>query len=221
MFSVIVISKDQPEYIKDFERALERYNHLYVIDRPTKNYPSGIPSVVNHYGEGFLAGRMRDIGALFFNGDDILFLDGDKVPKGNLDSLDMIPYDCVLLGTENDKRKFFDGTTHEVKVPVDFDAQWNGVYSCGILIRKNLIKRLREVNDGRIFNAVFDGCWGEEDTWNGDIMFREGWKVGCTSDVILSGIVTGIADGNESKMDGLCTNFFKRLELRKKVFGSC
>lgn len=215
MFSVVVITKDQPEYIPEFEEVLHDYNHVYVIDRPTVEYPINIPCIVNYYGEGFLAGRMRDMGASCFYDSDILFLDGDKVPQGDLKSLDAIPYDCVLLGTKNDKRDFFDGTTHLIELDDPY-MQYNGVYSCGILLRKNLISRLRELNNGRIFNPVFNGRWGEEDTWNGDIMFHEKFTVGCTSDVVLSGIVEGINGDNEWKNTDLAINFLKRLQLREQ-----
>lgn len=216
MFSVVVITKDQPEYIPAFEEVLRDYNHVYVIDRPTVEYPINIPCIVNYYGEGFLAGRMRDIGASCFYDSDILFFDGDKVPQGDLKSLDALPYDCVLLGTKNDTRDFFDGTTHAVELLNPY-MQYNGVYSCGILLRKNVISRLREVNGGRIFNPVFDGHWGEEDTWNGDIIFHDKFTVGCTSDVVLSGVVEGITKNNEWKANELAINFLKRLQLRTQI----
>lgn len=66
MFSAVVITKDQPEYIPEFEEVIHDYNHVYVIDLPTVEYPINIPCIVNYYGEGFLAGRMRDMGASCF-----------------------------------------------------------------------------------------------------------------------------------------------------------
>ena len=78
---IVIITKDQPEYVPIFEEFLRGYEHVYVIDRPTKEYPSNIPAIVNRAGDGFLAGRMRDLGATVFAGEDILFLDGGKVPS--------------------------------------------------------------------------------------------------------------------------------------------
>ena len=76
---VVVITRNQPLEIPKFEECLKGFDRLYVIDRPSVEYPAGIPSIYNYSGDGFLAGRMRDIGALAFAGEDILFLDGDKV----------------------------------------------------------------------------------------------------------------------------------------------
>lgn len=203
---VVVISKDQPSYIAAFEAVLSSFEHIYVIDRPTVQYPSNIPAIINTWGTGFLAGRMRDLGATYFGDtDDILFLDGDKVPSGNLESLQDMPYDCILLGTKNDTRKkfsdgslLFDGTTHKFSFHEDKLHLYNNCYSCGILYRKHLIKRFRELNAGRIFHPWFDGRYGNEDIWNGDIMNYEGYNVGCTSEVVLDGKIEG---GSTKKLD--------------------
>ena len=50
---------------------------------------------------------MRDIGALAFAGEDILFLDGDKIPQGDLRAVENAPFDCVLLGVQNDDSKMY------------------------------------------------------------------------------------------------------------------
>lgn len=242
---VVVISHNQAKYIPDFERVLCNYEHVYVIDRPSEPYPSGIPAIYNLVGNGFLAGRMRDIGATCFPDSDILFLDGDKVPSGNLASLDNMPFECILLGVENDPRThFFDGTTHAISLPEDPLEQINGCYSCGILYRKKLIKRFREINEGRIFHPCFDGTWGDEDSWNGDIINCEHIPIGCTSEVILGGSIGGCkVNGNRvrdpkememlfknpeeffkmnqdyQKLQQLVLNFTRRCELRRKIYG--
>jgi hypothetical protein len=234
--NIVVISHNQPLEIPKFEEALRDFNHIYVIDRPTVEYPDDINAIYNYNGEGFLAGRMRDLGAINFPPEDILFLDGDKVPKGDLHALESMPFDCVLLGVENDPRDYFDGTTHRVNLPEDPMVQINGCYSCGILYRKELIRRFREINCGRIFHPLFDGTWGDEDSWNGDIMNIEGWNVGCTNEVVLSGEIGGckinrnyvtpenIDDIGSKKMTDLgklsqlMINFKKRCWLRKQVY---
>ena len=114
---VVVITRDQPLEIPKFEECLKGFDHIYVIDRPSVEYPAGIPAIYNFSGDGFLAGRMRDLGALSFAGEDILFLDGDKVPQGDLSAVENAPFDCVLLGVQNDKREYFDGTTHSITLP--------------------------------------------------------------------------------------------------------
>ncbi len=213
---VVVITKDQPEYIQRFEVVLDGYDHIYVIDRPSVEYPAGIPAIYNFSGDGFLAGRMRDIGALAFAGEDILFLDGDKVPQGNLRAVENAPFDCVLLGVQNDKRDYFNGTTHSITLP-DIHYQGNGCYTCGILYRADLIKTFRKYNEGRIFHPIFDGTWGEEDTWNGDIMNHEKASVGVVSDCWLTGTIGGWTD---PKLQQLATNFARRIKLRIK-WGFC
>lgn len=210
---VVVITKDQPLEIPKFEECLKDFDHVYVVDRPTVKYPSGIPAIYNYNGDGFLAGRMRDLGALSFAGEDILFLDGDKIPQGNLRSVEDAPFDCVLLGVQHDKRvEYFDGTTHSITLP-DIRLQANGCYTCGILYRAELIKTFRKYNEGRIFHPIFDGTWGEEDTWNGDIMNHEQVSVGVVHDVILTGTIGGWSN---PKLPQLVSNFVKRLELRNK-----
>lgn len=209
---VVVITKDQPLEIPKFEECLKDFDHVYVVDRPTVKYPSGIPAIYNYNGDGFLAGRMRDLGALSFAGEDILFLDGDKIPQGNLRSVESAPFDCVLLGVQHDKREYFDGTTHSITLP-DIRLQANGCYTCGILYRAELIKTFRKYNEGRIFHPIFDGTWGEEDTWNGDIMNHEKVSIGVVHDVILTGTIGGWSN---PKLPQLVSNFVKRLELRNK-----
>ena len=211
---IVIITKDQPEFVPIFEEFLRGYEHLYVIDRPTKDYPSSIPAIVNKAGDGFLAGRMRDLGATVFAGEDILFLDGDKVPLGDLKSVENAPFDCVLLGVHDDTRKYFDGTTHSITLP-PIEYQGNGCYTCGILYRAPLIDTFRRYNRGRIFHPVFDGTWGEEDTWNGDIMNYEHVNIGVVHDVHLTGEIGGIAD---PKLKQLAENFAKRLALRAQHF---
>ena len=209
---VVVITRDQPLEIPKFEECLKDFDHVYVVDRPTIKYPSGIPAIYNYNGDGFLAGRMRDLGALSFAGEDILFLDGDKIPQGNLRSVESSPFDCVLLGVQHDKREYFDGTTHSITLP-DIRLQANGCYTCGILYRAELIKTFRKYNEDRIFHPIFDGTWGEEDTWNGDIMNHEKVSIGVVHDVILTGTIGGWSN---PKLPQLVSNFVKRIELRNK-----
>ena len=209
---VVVITRNQPLEIPKFEECLKGFDRLYVIDRPSVEYPAGIPAIYNFSGDGFLAGRMRDIGALAFAGEDILFLDGDKVPIGDLSAVENAPFDCVLLGVQNEKRKYFDGTTHQITLP-DIHYQGNGCYTCGILYRSSVISTFRKYNEGRIFHPTFDGTWGEEDTWNGDIMNHEKISIGVVSDCLLSGTIGG---WENPKLPQLVSNFVKRLALREK-----
>lgn len=228
MFKCVVISKDQPEYISQFESALANIDHVYVLDRCTKPYPDNIPILTNNEGTGFLAGKARNIGAEYFNGNDILFLDGDKPPVvGDLNILNNYPeYDCILLSCENDnrlkldKKIFKDNSTIEYHISDPINP-YNYVFSCGILLRHKLISYLKTINDGYIFNPCFYGNFGEEDTWIGDcISFTYNinhFKIGTTREVILNGNLTGLEKNTanyNSRYNQLQTNFIKRMQLR-------
>ncbi len=221
MFKCVIISKDQSKYISYFENELKNIEHVYVIDRPTEEYPKNIKAIYNYEGTGFLAGKMRDIGANYFNYDsDILFLDGDKFPiKGNIENLDKINGDIILLPILNDKRKIFldlpENTTKEYFIKDKTNPQ-NFVYSCGILLRKNFIDYVKNINnDGRIFKEIFDGNFGEEDRFLGDIVSCTGkFKIVITNTIILNGEFNGMKDREESFLE----NFNKRLKLKFGLF---
>ena len=103
---IIVINKDQENTIIPMENKIHDFNHVFCFDRYKPNVD--VPAVYNTEGEGFLAGKCRDIGASHFNYEgDFLFLDGDKIPEGNLSLLPTFGYDCVLLGVGmQDHREF-------------------------------------------------------------------------------------------------------------------
>lgn len=221
MFKCVVISKDQSKYIPYFEKSLKNIEHIYVIDRPTEEYPKNIPTLYNYEGTGFLAGKMRDLGANYFNYDsDILFLDGDKYPiKGNLEKLDKIEGDIIMLPILNDKRIIFnnlqENNTKEYIIKDKTNPQ-NFVYSCGILLRKRFIDYVRKINnDGRIFKEIFDGNFGEEDRFLGDIVScTENFKIVITNTIILNGEFNGLKD----REDSFLINFNKRLKLKFGLF---
>jgi hypothetical protein len=216
----IIISHNQSKYIKYFEEKLKDIEHLYVIDRPTEIYAKNINAIYNFNGSGFLAGYCRDLGASKYNyDDDLLFLDGDKFPiKGNLEELNNIPGDVVLLSVENDIRKIFNelvpNTTKEYIIK-DKINPYNNVFSCGILLRKRFINHVRKINnDGRIFKEIFDGNFGEEDTFLGDVVSynydKEKFSIYITNKIILNGGFSCEKDRNEE----LIVNFAKRNRLK-------
>ena len=219
-FKTIVISHNQSKYIKYFEEKLNDIEHLYVIDRPTELYDKNINAIYNLNGSGFLAGYCRDLGASKYNYDgDLLFLDGDKYPvKGDLKELENIPGDIVLLPVEKDPRKIFKelepNTTREYIIK-DKINPYNNVFSCGILLRKRFIDYVRKINnDGRIFKQIFDGNFGEEDTFLGDVVSynyeKEKFSIYITNKIILNGNLNGSKD----RLDELLVNFEKRNRLK-------
>lgn len=225
---VIIINKDQQKYVKKMKKRLcsEKYGiePLFVFDRckPVKN----CNYIHNTTGEGFLAGQMRDLGAAEID-DDILFLDGDKIPNGDIihdiNSLKM-KYDCICYGLKpkyetSDYRKFMHNKNTDDIVPFQknkchFSC---GTYSCGIWLSKEAIRALRNVNNGRIFHPSFDGYWGDEDNFLADELYYLGFKIGYSTNIRLSGKFGKLT---EEKLMSLRKNFMKRVDLRIKLFNA-
>jgi len=218
----VVISHNQPEFVQPMIDALSPLTPIYVFDRCQ---PVDVPRmIVNRSGEGFLAGRMRDLGADGID-DDILFLDGDKVPQGDIiadiESLKN-KYDCICYGVAPEKehselRGFM--KQHNADGQIPFQEQKMslayGCYSCGMWISRNAIRELRNLNGGRIFHPNFDGRWGDEDNFVADELNHLGFRIGYSTHVRLSGEFSDCS----TKMDIYVQNFRERLLLRKQLLG--
>lgn len=88
------------------------------------------------------------------------------------------------------------------------------MYSCGIYLTPKAIQIAKSYSEqNRIFNEVFDGYWGEEDRFLGDIMFKNNLSIGYTSKIKLSGTIT---ESNEAS-DKIIRNFLVRLKLRQNI----
>jgi hypothetical protein len=224
---IVVINYNQQEYVEPMCKSLYPYNPLFVFDRcePVK----GCRVVHNKEGSGFLAGRMRDLGAREILKEDILFLDGDKIPKGDIiTDINRLnsKYDCILYSTEDEtlsphaSRQFVNSTLSDDIVP--FQKQGipfsTGSYSCGMWLSAKAIRVLRNLNNGRIFNEEFDGYWGDEDNFVADCLNYSGLKIGYSNSVRLSGKIGGI-DSLE-KQSQFQRNFIKRIQLRKLMFNA-
>ena len=219
---IVVINRNQQEYVHPMQSALNPHTPLFIFDRcePVE----GCHYKVNIEGEGFLAGRMRDIGAEGVD-DDILFLDGDKVPTGNIVSdIEKLKtnYDCICYGVKGDLelselREFMraddvDGIVPWQKCHAPYSC---GCYSCGMWLSRDAVSKVRELNGGRIFHPDFDGTWGDEDNFLADELNFLGFRIGYSTHVRLSGAFSNPV----SKLDDFAKNFMKRLELRKKLLG--
>lgn len=118
--------------------------------------------------------------------------------------------DCVLLGTESDERKC------ERNTILTFDKRnpHNYVYSCGIVLSSKLMNMCSEFSCvGRVWHEDFDGCWGEEDRWIGDVAIYNDMEIVFSDVVVLSGKIGGMS----GKEDQLGKNILKRLALRRKL----
>ena len=212
-------------------KALAPLNPVFVFDRcePVE----GVNYILNPSGTGFLAGRMRDIGA---NGidDDILFLDGDKVPTGDIVfDINRLrnKYDCICYGVSSENetselRAFMqvDDTDGIMPFQLENHPCASGCYSCGMWLSKEAIQTLRKFNEGRIFHSDFDGEWGDEDNFLGDELYYSGFRIGYSTHVRLAGTISGLNAKFESfnqeapKIYGFVKNSVKRILLRRKLF---
>lgn len=191
-FQVIVITQNQSLYIKPMVDALSSsfpgISSLFVVDRSTDNSIEILkalnqPYIFNSAGEGFLAGYSRDLGLSYLINlnsriENTLFLDGDRISVGfNCFIIEqaLSLYDICLASTVNDYRKTF---KDDFAFNPDQGKFNNGVFSCGLLIRKEMIEKILRFQGGRLFHKDFDGSFGEEDRYTGDIVYHLGGTCG-------------------------------------------
>lgn len=222
----VVINKGQQGFVAPMRAALSPLEPVFVFDRCTPS-KDAVRYRTNSEGDGFLAGRMRDIGAEGID-DDILFLDGDKVPMGDIvadiESLKGL-YDCICYGIDGSLehsglRSFMreDGKHGIVEWQARGFPYAYGCYSCGLWVSREAVRRLRDLNGGRIFHPAFDGVWGDEDNFLADELGYSGFRIGFSTRVRLSGSFGSCDD--KRKFDGFTENFIKRINLRRELLGA-
>lgn len=193
-----------------------------VLDRCTDDSQAaadacGMPYVVNRDGQGFLAGRMRDLGLQVSGmGYDTLFLDGDRVPGPSFNHSAVRKalgtYDMTIMPiAEGEYRPWF-GKTDLVPNP-NYGLYGNDVYTCGIVLRASAIRALTDHQGGLLFVKDFDGQFGEEDRYLGDVAYHLGLTCGGFP---LSMALTG-AFRPSSERSGFSVNVVKRDALRSKL----
>lgn len=219
---IVVINRNQQKFVEPMCMALAPLHPIFVFDRCEP--VDSVTHKVNHDGDGFLAGRMRDIGAEGID-DDILFLDGDKIPHGDIvadieqlkDKYDAICYGIAGEKENSEYRSFMrnDGVDGIVTWQASGFPYASGCYSCGLWLSRDIIRKVRELNGGRIFHPDFDGIWGDEDNFLADEINAVGGRIGYSTHVRLSG---SFSDWMK-RVDDLARNFIKRIELRKSLLG--
>ena len=219
----MVINRNQQEYVIPMQEALAPHDPLFVFDRcePVE----GVRYKLNTAGDGFLAGRMRDLGAEGID-DDILFLDGDKVPMGDIVAdIERLKnkYDCICYGVapeyeHSELRQFMHAEDTDGIVPFQVKGMpfAYGCYTCGMWVSRDAVRKLRELNAGRIFHQDFDGVWGDEDNFLADELHYSGFRIGYSTHIRLLGVFSDCT----TKMNGFAQNFVKRIHLRKKLFNA-
>lgn len=220
---IVVINRNQQEYVIPMQEALAPHDPLFVFDRcePVE----GVRYKLNTAGDGFLAGRMRDLGAEGID-DDILFLDGDKVPMGDIVAdIERLKnkYDCICYGVapeyeHSELRQFMHAEDTDGIVPFQVKGMpfAYGCYTCGMWVSRDAVRKLRELNAGRIFHQDFDGVWGDEDNFLADELHYSGFRIGYSTHIRLLGVFSDCT----TKMNGFAQNFVKRIHLRKKLFNA-
>ena len=108
----VIISHNQESFVANMAEAMRGVPYVFVLDRCTdgsKNLCEKlyIPFIENTEGLNRQCGRSRNIGADFFDGSDIVFFDGDRVPNFNPILLDNSPFDVTLVKCQEDIRDDF------------------------------------------------------------------------------------------------------------------
>lgn len=211
---IVVINKNQSSHIPAMKAALCGHDVVWAFDRCNPSvYVEGDKTVKNAIGTGFQAGRTRDEGAKVHGYEEgILFLDGDRVPQGDLPDFSAMGYDAICLYAEDDPRYYMEGVHEATWYGVPFEDPCNYIYTLGIWLSPRAMKVLLEECDGRLFDADFDGKWGEEDRYIGDVLRIRGLTIGFSDEPRLAGKV-----GSLEPMKGaeFALNFIKRSQKRK------
>jgi hypothetical protein len=184
---IIIISKDQRESIPAFIRALNEQlptiPRCWVIDKDTDESMPLLLSLNERAIEqravkGFAAGACRDLGLSEMGVDDTFFFDGDRIPHGltlKLVETALNTYDSALMRVERDYRTCFDDY---FKPHPHFGKLMNNFFSAALLLRDTLINRIQERQNSHLFHPEFNGAWGEEDRFLGDMVHAVGASCG-------------------------------------------
>lgn len=153
--------------------------YLFVLDRciddsETICINNNIPYIINDKGIGRQCGLSRNLGVAYFPNDDILFLDGDRLPNFDVNLLDQSPFDLTLVKCETDIRdNLHKGSWIADKLWGTFN---NGVFGSCLLVRRNVLDSIF-AKYGHLFDVDFVR-WGEEDRHFGDLAYSVGATCG-------------------------------------------
>ncbi len=218
---IVIISQNQCDVLNKMVNALKFQlpdcKRIFVLDRCSDNSSYMLSKqheffIERHDAVGFCAGTARNLGLQYTNpNNDVLFLDGDRIPHNiNIERLIQMLYyfDISLIKNKVDIRKWFDDIPTN---NINFGKYDNGVWSSALLLRRSAINSIKKLNnfDG-IFNPIFDGNWGDEDEYLGDMCKYLNMKCGGFPNFIYVDGDTTIAD--ESKLE-----YKEQTEKRNKL----
>ena len=203
MIYLVCINHHQPDALAPMMAATSSFGdrRVLVLDRSPEIAPYGWPHVVrNSEGEGFLAGRMRDLGLSYVRRHfpdctGVLFVDGDRIPQEDLQ-----PYcqgDAVLFSVVNDPRGEVPGALCDC-TEWCVDSEGSPFMTPAFYLSMRCIEAVLE--DGRLFAACFDGLWGGEDHDLGDRVVAAGYRVMASSAAVSGTLVDRYsADGLDDR----------------------
>jgi hypothetical protein len=192
---IVVISHNQASSVDPMNSFIKKNfpgcPSVFVLDRCSDSSEEeakrcGAHYIVNREGLGFLAGRMRDKGLeemrrMLGYVPDMLFLDGDRIPAPGLTyrsaSSALGLYDVTLLPVDTGEFRGWFAAEQFVENP-RYGSWDNEVYTCGILMRSTVVSKTVEFQGGVLFVKDFDGQFGEEDQYLGDVLHKLGFTCG-------------------------------------------
>ena len=223
---IVIISKNQEKSLKHMIDTLRletpSINRIFVLDRCTDGSKELLESkneffVERHDAVGFCAGSARNIGLKHTNPEhDVLFLDGDRIPHNlNYERIVQMLYyfNISMIKNKQDTRTWF------VNVP-SINTQYknynNNVWSSAILLRRSAIEAISNiVGNGNIFDPIFDGSWGCEDEYLGDVAYSLGMiSGGFPSHIYVEGTTTPSTNSSDEYRNQV----EKRNKLRSNLF---
>lgn len=223
--NIVIISHNQKQYIEEFRNVLQEFfqnsPRIFVFDRCKEGAKEaerlGENFILNTFGSGFMAGYCRDLGLKTLGNDDTMFLDGDRIPVGLTEDLTkkaLELYDITLLRSQYEIRS---GLFRRDEFAVNHlfkRYSYNCVYSCGMVLRKEIIIKVKELQNDRLFHQTFDGAFGEEDTFLGSVIYYLGGTCGLFPNSIF------VKGSFRSKQKIDVESFNKQMDKRRKLLNS-
>lgn len=212
---VQIITQNQSSEIEKMIEATKGFERIWVADRCIDDTVEKLKTlnenvITNSEGEGFLAGKMRDIGLDYVLSKDyevVIMLDGDRIPFNLTKELveeEMEDRDVSLGYCEVDERNRIYSLVHA--------EPFEKMFTCAVIIKTKFLKRVRKLSfmEGRCFHKGFDGLYGNEDIFLGNCLFSTGARI-----KISRLVVTGIVPSGDflNVMD----SYLLLMDLKKKV----
>jgi hypothetical protein len=227
--AIQIIMQNQKEFIVDMRKAVREASNdiFWGLDRCTDGSEELLRElgetniIVNSEGEGFLAGKMRDMvldEILKSDYDVVIMFDGDRIPIGLTREAiisEMNNFDVSVMLTDDKEIPDIRFTDDSVKRGERARSIQN-LATAGVMIKRKFIDRVRTIKflKNRCFFAEFDGTWGCEDVVFGACLYTKGAIVGF-SNIIISGTLFYPNFSEQRKTD---PSLIKQYEIHDRIF---